>query len=234
MDSISLLEQNHSYFNENTSNEVKIVFLNKMYLNLLPKLCIIGLSISAKNNSYIDLYLKTSFADGLFVILFYVLLISTVMLYCNYNDISSYDIKPYTCIYTLCFSYLLTYLSSLSNIYFFEYCIVYLLSFNLSVITYTYQKLYRFNYTSLIKISFTTEFFIFTILTFLNYVDYSLSAYLTSSIITTYLLWDTESMITSNNRKFNIKTNQYYLAPIVLYLDIFNIFPWIIDFFTGR
>lgn len=234
MDSISLLEQHHSYFNENTSNEVKRIFLNKMYLNLLPKLCIIGLSISTKNNSYIDLFLKTSFADGLFVILFYVLLISTAMLYCNYNDISSYDIKPYTCIYTLCFSYLLTYLSSLSNIYFFEYCIVYLLSFNLSVITYTYQKLYGFNYTNLIKISFTTEFFIFTILTFLNYVDYSLSAYLTSSIITTYLVWDTESMITSNNRKFNIKTNQYFLAPNVLYLDIFNIFPWIINTFTGR
>ena len=234
MDSISLLEQDHSYFNVNTSNEVKRLFLNKMYINLLPKLCIIGLSISTKNNAYIDLFLKTSFADGLFVILFYVLLISTAMLYCNYNDISSYDIKPYTCIYTLCFSYLLTYLSSLSNIYFFEYCIIYILSFNLSVITYTHQKLYRFNYTNLIKISFTTEFLIFIILTFLNYVDYSLSAYLTSSIITTYLLWDTETMITSNNRKFNIKTNQYFLAPIVLYLDIFNVFPWIIDCFNRR
>ena len=162
MDSISLLEQHHSYFNENTSNEVKKrIFLNKMYLNLLPKLCIIGLSISTKNNSYIDLFLKTSFADGLFVILFYVLLISTAMLYCNYNDISSYDIKPYTCIYTLCFSYLLTYLSSLSNIYFFEYCIIYLLSFNLSVITYTYQKLYGFNYTNLIKMYLLQQNFLY-------------------------------------------------------------------------
>ena len=42
MDSISLLEQDHSYFNVNTSNEVKRLFLNKMYINLLPKLCIIG------------------------------------------------------------------------------------------------------------------------------------------------------------------------------------------------
>ena len=134
MNSISLLEQNNSYFNENTPNEVKRKFLNKMYLTLLPKLCIIGLSISTKYNSYIDLFLKTSLADGLFVILFYVLFISTCILYGNYNDISSYDIKPYTCIYTLCFSYLLTYLSSLSKIHFFEYCIIYLLSFNLSAI----------------------------------------------------------------------------------------------------
>ena len=37
MDSISLLEQHHSYFNENTSNEVKRIFLNKMYLNLTHK-----------------------------------------------------------------------------------------------------------------------------------------------------------------------------------------------------
>ena len=149
--------------------------------------------------------------------------ISTCILYGNYNDISSYDIKPYTCIYTLCFSYLLTYLSSLSKIHFFEYCIIYLLSFNLSAIAYTYQKVYEFNYSSLIKISFTTEFFIFIILTFLNYVNYSLTAYLTSSIITTYLLWDTEKMITSNNRKFNIKTDEYFIAPNILYLDIFNI-----------
>ena len=234
MNSISLLEQNNSYFNENTPNEVKRKFLNKMYLTLLPKLCIIGLSISTKYNSYIDLFLKTSLADGLFVILFYVLFISTCILYGNYNDISSYDIKPYTCIYTLCFSYLLTYLSSLSKIHFFEYCIIYLLSFNLSAIAYTYQKVYEFNYSSLIKISFTTEFFIFIILSFLNYVNYSLTAYLTSSIITTYLLWDTEKMITSNNRKFNIKTDEYFIAPNILYLDIFNIFQWTIGLFTGR
>jgi hypothetical protein len=167
--------------------------------------------------------------------MFYVLVLSTSLLYCNYNDISSYyDYKPYSYIFTMCFSYLLTYLSNSLKTSFLIYCIIYLLVFNLTTLMYTYHNTIKFNYTTLIKISFTSEFLIFIFLSLFNDIEYLLSTYLSSSITTLYILWDTENIISSNNRTFNVKVDQSSLATVLLYLDIFTLFPFIINTFTGR
>ena len=206
-----------------------------MYVHLLPKLSIIGLSLLTISNEYIELFLDSSIASGLFVIMFYVLFITTSLLYCNYEDISNYyDYKPYSYIYTMCFSYLLTYFSYMLKTYFLFHCIIYLMVFNLTTIIYTYQNIFRFNYTTLIKISFTSEFLIFLTLCLFNDLEYLLSTYLSSSITTLYILWDTENIISSNNRTFNVKVDQSSLATILIYLDIFTIFPFIMNTFTGR
>ena len=235
MDSLSLIHENQSYFDVNTSMDIKKKFIHKMYLNLLPKLLIIGLSLTTIWNEYIELFLDSYIANGIFVIMFYVLVLSTSLLYCNYNDISSYyDYKPYSYIFIMCFSYILTYLSNLLKTSFLIYCIIYLLIFNLTTIMYTYHNTINFNYTTLIKISFTSEFLIFIFLSLFNDIEYLLSTYLSSSITTLYILWDTENMISSNNRTFNVKVDQSSLATVLLYLDIFTLFPFIINTFTGR
>ena len=235
MDSLSLVHGHQSYFDVNTSLDVKKKFIHKMYLNLLSKLSIIGLSLTTMWNEYVEIFLDSSIASGIFVIMFYVLFISTAMLYCNYNDISSYyDYKPYSYIYTMCFSYLLTYLSHSLKTSFLIYCIIYLLVFNLTTLMYTYHNTIKFNYTTLIKISFTSEFLIFIFLSLFNDIEYLLSTYLSSSITTLYILWDSENIISSNNRTFNVKVDQSSLATVLLYLDIFTLFPFIINTFTGR
>lgn len=235
MDSLSLMQGHQSYFDVNTSSDIKKKFIHKMYSKILPNLAIIGISMTTLRNEYIGLFLDSSIASGLFVIMFYVLFISTALLYCNYDDISSYyDYKPYSYIYTMCFSYLLTYISYMLKTSFLIYCIIYLMVFNLTTLIYTYQKTFCFDYTTLIKISFTSEFLLFITLSFFNDIEYLLSTYLSSSIVTLYMLWDTENMISSNNRRFNVKLDQSSLAPVLLYLDVFTIFPFIINSFTGR
>ena len=235
MDSLSLINGQQSYFDVNTSLDIKKKFIHKMYINLLPKLSIIGLSLSTMSNEYMKLFLDSSIASGIFVIMFYVLFIVTSLLYCSYNDISNYyDYKPYSYIYTMCFSYLLTYLSHMLKTSFLIYCMIYLMVFNLTTIIYTYQNIIKFNYTTLIKISFTSEFLIFLALCLFNDIEYLLSTYLSSSITTLYILWDTENIISSNNRTFNVKVDQPSLATILLYLDIFTIFPFIMNTFIGR
>jgi len=235
MDYLSLINGQQSYFDVNTSSDIKKKFINKMYINLLPNLSIIGLSMTTMWNEYTELFLDSSTASGLFVIMFYVLFISTAFLYCNYDDLSSYyDYKPYSYIFTMCFSYLLTYFSNLLKTSFLIYCIIYLIVFNLTTILYTYQNTINFNYTTLIKISFTCEFLIFIFLTAFNDIEYILSTYLFSSIATLYILCDTENMISSNNRTFNVKVDHSSLAAVLLYLDIFTLFPFIINTFIGR
>lgn len=236
MNDLSLVISNqNSYFDEFTSPIIKKKFVNKMFSCLLPKLFLIFISLIVSKNRYIELFIDSQFADGLFIIIFYVLLISTAFLYCNFHDISSYDdIKPYYYVNIICFSYILPYLSFILKTSFFIYLMVYLLFFNLVVILYTYQQRFNFDYSTLIKISFTSEFIIFIILSIFNNINYFLSIYLTSSIITLYILWNTENIITSSNRTFNLKVNEYYLGPILIYLDIFNIFPFIIKLFSGR
>jgi len=235
MDSLSLINGQASYFDVNTSLDIKKKFIHKMYLNILPKLFIIGLSLTTIWNEYIELFLDSSTASGLFFIMFYVLFISTAFLYCNYNDISSYyDYKPYSYIFTMCFSYLLTYFSNMLKTSFLIYCTIYLIVFNITTILYTYQNTIKFNYTTLIKTSFTSEFIIFIFLCLFNDIEYLLSTYLFSSITTLYILCDTENMISSNNRTFNVKVDQSSLAAVLLYLDIFTLFPFIINTFIGR
>ena len=43
-----------------------------------------------------------------------------------------------------------------------------------------------------------------------------------------------ENIISSNNRSFNVKVDQSSLATVLLYLDIFTLFLFIINTFTGR
>tara|TARA_B100000676_G_C17732031_1_gene656878 strand:- start:236 stop:448 length:213 start_codon:yes stop_codon:yes gene_type:complete len=67
-----------------------------------------------------------------------------------------------------------------------------------------------------------------------NNFEYIFFTYLTSSIAKLFIIYDTESIVSSNSRKFNIKTTNFLSGSIVLYLDLFNIFPFIINLFTGR
>ena len=68
MDSLSLINGQQSYFDVNTSSDIKKKFINKMYINLLPNLSIIGLSMTTMWNEYTELFLDSSTASGLFEI----------------------------------------------------------------------------------------------------------------------------------------------------------------------
>lgn len=236
MESLSLLMQTPSYFTDNTPCEIKGKFIKNMYLSVFSKTSLVYTSIQLTHYGIFDLFFKSGFSDGIFVIIFYVLFISTALLYCNFNQINDYyDVKPYVYLFTFCFSYIFSYLTYYLETDFLILNGNYLLTLFLSYILYTSQELYTFNFNTLIKISFLSNILVFLIhCLFYSDFQYILTTYFTSSFIKFYIICDTESMITSCNRKFTVKTNEHSLGAVLLYLDIFNIFPCIINFFTGR
>ena len=207
-----------------------------MYLTILPKILIIYGSLYLPYFEYCELFFKSSFSDGFFIIFFYILFISTALLYCNFNDIHNQsDLISYSQIFTLCFSYIFSYLTYYLHTSFFIFTGNYLIALILTIICYTYQNSYRFTYNNLIKMCFISQLFVLFILTMIyNNFEYIFFTYLTSSIAKLFIIYDTESIVSSNSRKFNIKTTNFLSGSIVLYLDLFNIFPFIINLFTGR
>ena len=206
-----------------------------MYLTLLPKILLIYGSLYLPYFEYCQLFFRSSFSEGFFIIFFYILFISTVLLYSNFNDIHNQnDLTSYSHLFTMCFSYIFTYLTYYLHTQFFIFIGGYLIILFLSFLIYSYQNKYHFTYNNLIKISFISQFSVFCILNMIyNNFEYNLFTYLISSIVQLYIVYDTESIITSNNRRFNIKTTEYLSGSIVLYLDLFNIFPFIKQF-IGR
>ena len=231
MDSAILIQE--TYFNELISIDIKKNFIKNMYLTLLPKILLIYGSLYLPYFKYGQLFFRSSFSEGFFIIFFYILFISTVLLYSNFNDIHNQnDLTLYSHLFTMCFSYILTYLTYYLHTQFFIFTGDYLISLILTIICYTYQNNYSFTYNNLIKMSFISQSFIFFILIMIyNNFEYILFTYLTSSIATLFIVYDTENMITSNDRRFNIKTTGFLSGSIVLYLDLFNIFPFIINLF---
>lgn len=236
MESLSLLMQNPTYFTDNTPSEIKREFIKNMYLSVFFKTSVVYTSLQLTHHGIFDLFFKSGFSGGIFVIIFYVLFISTALIYCNSNQINDYyDVKPYVYLFTFCFSYIFSYLTYYLETDFFILNGNYLLTLFLSYILYTSQELYTFNFNTLIKISFLSNILVFLIQCLIyNDFQYILTTYFTSSFIKFHIIYDTESMITSCNRKFNVKTNDHLLGAVFLYLDIFNIFPCIVNFFTGR
>lgn len=99
---------------------------------------------------------------------------------------------------------------------------------------YTYQTRYPYYYNNLIKVSFISQLMVFLVMSMIyDNFQYILLTYLTSSIAKLYILTDTECMVTKEERKFPIKVDQYLSGTILLYLDLFGIFPYLIKMFNG-
>ena len=97
--------QNPTYFTDNTPSEIKREFIKYMYLSVFEKTSVVYTSLQLTQYGIFDLFFKSDFSDGIFVIIFYALFISTALLYCNFDQITEdYDIKPYTYLFTFCFS----------------------------------------------------------------------------------------------------------------------------------
>lgn len=234
MESTILVQE--TYFNELTSNDIKKNFIKNMYLTLLPKVLLIYGSLYLPYFEYCQLFFRSSFSEGFFIIFFYILFISTVLLYSNFNDIHNQnDLTSYSHLFTMCFSYIFTYLTYYLHTQFFIFTGDYLIALILTIICYTYQNNYSFTYNNLIKMSFISQLSVLFILTMIyNNFEYIFFTYLTSSIAKLFIIYDTESIVSSTSRRFNIRTTDFLSGSMVLYLDLFNIFPFIINLFIGR
>ncbi len=234
MDSTELLQNRQLYFNEGTSNELRKEFIKNMYLSLFSKMLFIQCSLYIPYSEYGGYFFHSFISGGLFVIFAYILFICSALLYSNFIEISNYDITLYSYLLTLTFSYLFTYLTYYFDTPFFILNTHYLTMLFLSIFMYTYQTRYPYYYNNLIKVSFISQLMVFLVMSMIyDNFQYILLTYLTSSIAKLYILTDTECMVTKEERKFPIKVDQYLSGTILLYLDLFGIFPYLIKMFNG-
>jgi FtsH-binding integral membrane protein len=233
MDSSIILQQNQLYFNYQTPNEITRNFIRNMYFYLFKRTLFIHGFMYIPYFNYGELFFNSLCSGGLFVIFTYMLLISTALLYSNFNNYNESDMISYSYMLTICFSYILTYFTNYFDTQFYILNIHYLTILFASIFTYTNQIKYPYKYDNIIKISFSSQFILFVILTILySNFEYILFTYLTSSLTTLYIIYNTENIITNELRIFPIKTDEYLSGSILLYLDIFNIFPHFKKTFT--
>ena len=165
MNSSELLQ--HNYFNENTPIGVIQTFIKNMYFLLLTRILFMQISLYIPYTDYGGLFFNSLISDGLFVIVIYLLIISTALLYSNFESISYYDIKPYSYLITGCFSYIFTYLTYYYHTQFYILNIHFLFTLFLSIFIFTNQTSITYTYKNLIKISFTSQLLVFFILSLL-------------------------------------------------------------------
>ena len=228
MDSSELLQQSQGYFNYQTSDEISRNFIRNMYLYLFKRALFIHGALYIPFFDYGELFFNSLLSGGFLVLFIYILSVSTALLYSNFDSISEKDIFPYSYLLTVCFSYIFTYFTYLYNTQFYILNAHYLTILFASIFIYTNQIKYPYNYNNVIKVSLYSQFSIFLFLSIIyNNFQYILFTYLTSSLSSLYIVYDTEIMITNEENKFRVKTDEYLSGSILLYLDIFNIFPYI-------
>ena len=228
MDSSELLQQGNGYFSYRTSDEVSRNFIRNMYLYLFKRALFIHTALYIPSFNYGGLFFNSLLSGGLFVISVYMLLVLTALLYSNFDSISEDDIFPYSYLLTVCFSYIFTYLTNLYDTQFYILNTHYLTFLFGSIFIYTNQITYSYNYNNVIKISLSSQFLVFLVLSMIyNNFQYILFTYLTSSLSSLYIVYNTENMITNEEKKFRVKTDEYLTGSVLLYLDLFNIFPYI-------
>ena len=106
----------------------------------------------------------------------------------------------------------------------------------LSLTLYAYQT--KYDYTTkgsvliiLIMILISFGFFTMFVNTNLNNIIYSC---LGAFVFSLFIIYDTQMIIGGKHRKIQFRENDTILAATSLYLDIFNLFLYLLDIISGR
>jgi len=229
-----ILNDNRNFDDSNERRK----FINKVYLILSFQLLITGVFIGLCNQvkeisnfmiSYTGIQLSS--LSLLFV------LISSCSLYCCYDRIK---MKPYNWIYLILFTISMTYLmgfigiSYKTNILLLGGLITSFIFISLTI--YSWQT--KIDYTiygnilvtllcGLILFGFIFSFFNFPMIN----IIYSVIG---SVLFSFYIIYDTQLIVGGNHRSIQFETNDFVIASISLYLDIINLFLFMLDIIGGR
>ena len=165
------------------------------------------------------------------------LFVLTMLLFCFGNTIKK---KPYKWLYVITYTILMTYLLGIVGV---VYSTKMLLLGGLITIgifsgltIYAWQT--KIDYTiygnylivSLIGLLFFGFISLFINIPFLNIIYSSIG----SIIFSFYIVYDTQLIVGGKNRYIKYTTNDFVIASISLYLDIINLFLFIMDIINGR
>ena len=225
-------------FAENTPDYIRKDFISKVYTILWFQLLFTSSFIGICNQApVVANFIKSSVGINLCYISFVVLFILMICLMCNNNLIKQ---NPYNWIFTISFTILMTYIMGIVGV---MYSTKLLLLGGMSTLgifsgltIYAWQTKYDYttigNYLlisliGLIMFGFLSFFIESAILN----IFYSVIG---SIIFSFYIVYDTQLIVGGTNRKIQLSVNDFAIASITLYLDVLNLFLFILDILGGN
>jgi len=218
-----------SSFKEESTNP-RIGFIRKVYgilsCQLLAPvlLCILAISSTTYFN-----FMFSSFGLALMIICFVLTLIIAIMLSC-YMNISRSVPTNYIllCIFTVCEGYLVSYSCVLASPKIVFMAAVMTLGNTVSLTIYAMTTKKDFTYLGGMLAVFGMVFFLVRI--FMMFTDnpvlHIYSAGFGVCLFGVYLIYDTQLIM--GNKKHELMVNDYVLGALFLYLDIINIFLYVL------
>ena len=227
-----------AYLTAMTPDSMRQEFISKVYSILWCQILFTSFFIGLCNqNTDVSSFVISQYGQVISIICMVCLFVMTVSLICFYENLKQ---KPYNWMYMVSYTILMTYLLGVVGVVYSSQMLllggITTLSIFLGLSLYAVQSKYDYtqygNYLIIVLFSFILFGFIlgFTNIPILNTVYSVLGA----MIFAFYIVYDTQLIVGGKHRKHQFSTDDYVIASISLYLDIINMFLYLMDLLNGR
>ena len=222
-----------AYLTAMTPDSMRQEFISKVYSILWCQILFTSFFIGLCNqNTDVSSFVISQYGQVISIICMVCLFVMTVSLICFYENLKQ---KPYNWMYMVLYTILMTYLLGVVGVVYSSQMLllggITTLSIFLGLSLYAVQSKYDYtqygNYLIIALFSLILFGFIlgFTNIPILNTVYSVLGA----MIFAFYIVYDTQLIVGGNHRKHQFSTDDYVIASISLYLDIINMFLYLMD-----
>ena len=227
-----------AYLTAMTPDSMRQEFISKVYSILWCQILFTSLFIGLCNqNENVSSFVISQYGQVISIICMVCLFVMTIAVFCCYGNLKQ---KPYNWMYMVLYTILTTYILGVVGVVYSSQMLllggITTLSIFLGLSLYAVQSKYDYtqhgNYLIIALFSLILFGFIigFTTIPILNTVYSVLGA----MIFAFYIVYDTQLIVGGNHRKHQFSTDDYVIASISLYLDIINMFLYLMDLLNGR
>lgn len=232
------LNNNSYYLSPALSNEIRKSFIVKVYSILWVQILFTSFFIGLCNiNDSLANFMTSPTGQLISVITTIFLFIQMIMLYCLYDTFKQ---KPYNWLLLITFTLSITYLVGIVGVIYSTEklllggCTTLTIFAGLSL--YAWQSTIDYTVFGNIMVVITFGFIMMGVL--MSFVSFPLIQTIYSVIgamlFSFYIIYDTQMIIGGNHKKFSFTVDDFVIASISLYLDIINLFLYIMEILDGN
>ena len=222
--------------NGDNTKEVRKGFISKVYSIVWCQLLVMGLFMGICNQNHeVQRFIMGPIGSGISVICFWILFMISFSLFCCYESVRNY---PTNWIYVITFTSLLTYLLGTLGAYLNPEVLlmsgITTMGMVSGITIYSIQT--SIDYTIrgnilLILLIGLLMMGVFAIYIPLIKVIYPLMG---ATLFSFYIVYDTQLIVGGGDRRNQYLVGDFAIASINLYLDIVNLFLFLVDIMNGR
>lgn len=237
-DDVILVQANPIVINDQCDKTTRQTFISKVYGTLWCQLFLTSLYIGICNqNHQIQSFLKSLLGINLMYISFISLLILSCSLFCCFESIRK---VPYNYLYVIFFTgfmiYSLGYVGIIYNTQSLLLSGISTTGIFSGLTLYAIQTKVDYTIYGNVMITLLFGLLFFGFITFSFQIELLRTFYSVGGavIFSFYIVYDTQLIMGGVNRKIQYTTDDFAIASVNLYLDVVNIFLFILDILHGR